>query len=72
MENIPHLALPIKTFITLGFYLFTIIYIVYSVIFYYHWQQYSMSKAASTATYIAYFSITLSLLILMGLSSLAL
>lgn len=71
MENILH-ALPIKTIVTVGFYLFAIIYIVYSVIFYYHWQNYSMSKAAATATYIAYFSLTLSLLALMGISLLAL
>ena len=71
MENILH-ALPIKTIVTVGFYLFAIIYIVYSVIFYYHWQNYSMSKAATTASYIAYFSLTLSLLALMGISLLAL
>lgn len=72
MENLPTLNLPLQTLAALAFYLFAIIYIIFTTIFYYHWQSYSMSKSASVSTYIAYFGITLTLLGLMGLAVLAL
>jgi len=72
MENLPHLILPTKTIVTLVFYLFLIVYATFTVVFYYHWQNYSMNKGATTATHIAYFGITIPLLALMGLSLLAL
>lgn len=72
MENLPALNLPIQTLATLAFYLFAIIYIIFTTIFYYHWQSYSTSKSATITTYIAYFGITLPLLGIMGLALLAL
>ena len=72
MENLPHLVVPVKTIATLTFYLFLIVYAVFTVILYYHWQSYSMNKGATITTYIAYFTLTLSLIALMGLSLLAL
>lgn len=72
MENLPHYILPIKTIATLVCYTFIIIYAVFTVVFYYHWQNYSMNRSATSATYIAYFGITIPLLALMGLAVLAL
>ena len=72
MENLTHLVLPIKTIVTLAFYLFLAIYTIFTVILYYHWQSYSMNKGATITTYIAFFTISLSLIALMGLSLLAL
>jgi hypothetical protein len=72
MENLPHLILPIKTIVTLMYYAFVIIYAIFTVVFYYHWQHYSMSRGATASTYIAFFGITIPLLALMGLAILAL
>ncbi len=71
MENIPTLQVPIHTFAVFAFYLITIAYLIFTIIFYYHWQNYSMSTATSVQTYLAYFLISLPLLALMGLSVLA-
>jgi len=72
MENLTHLSFPIKTIVTLAFYVFLIVYIIFTTVFYYHWQSYSMSKPATITTYAAYFTLTLALLALMGLAILAL
>ena len=72
MENLPHFSFPIKTIVTLAFYVFAIIYIIFTTVFYYHWQSYSMNKSATIVTYVAYFTLTLSLLAVMGLAALAL
>lgn len=71
MENLPHLILPIRTIATLIFYVFLIIYSVFTIIFYYHWQNYSMNKGATVTTFFAYFGITVPLLVLMGFTLLA-
>jgi hypothetical protein len=72
MENFSTPVLPIKTIVTLAFYVLLIMYVVFSVILYYHWQSYSMNKSATITTYVGFFGISLSLIALMGLSLLAL
>ncbi len=54
------------TFLTMAFYLTLIIYVIYSVVLYYHWHNYSSDQRASAMTYGLYFAITLPLLALMG------
>ena len=68
MENIPSLSLPLNTITTVIFYLLVIIYVVFTIVLYYHWQNYSVDKSATIQTYLAYFVITLPLLAIMGLS----
>ncbi|HMO78127.1 MAG TPA: hypothetical protein PKA42_03395 [Candidatus Paceibacterota bacterium] len=62
-------TLPWETLLVLGFYLIAILYIVFSAILYFHWQQYSMNAAVSKTTAILYLSTTLPLIIMMGLST---
>ncbi|PJC56425.1 hypothetical protein CO026_00395 [Candidatus Kaiserbacteria bacterium CG_4_9_14_0_2_um_filter_41_32] len=52
----------------LAFYLLIITYVVFTTILYYHWQNYSMSQAATRSTYLAFFVISLPLLIIMSIS----
>ncbi len=47
-------AISITPLLQLGFYLIAIIYAVFSVILFYHWQSYSMSSAVTLQTYIAF------------------
>lgn len=72
MENLAPLMIPLETIVTLTFYFFIVVYAIFSTIFFYHWQSYSTNKAATTATYIAYFGISLPLLGLMGMATLTL
>ena len=68
MENIPSLSLPLDVITTIVFYVAVIIYVIFTIIFYYHWQNYSVDSSATIQTYLAYFIITIPLLVLMGLS----
>lgn len=71
MQNLPHITFPLHSITLLAFYLLVISYTVFTIIFYYHWQNYSISKSATVQTYIAYFGISLPLLAIMGLSVLS-
>ncbi len=68
MQNIPTFVLPLASMMTLAFYVLIISYIIFTTIFYYHWQNYSTSSSASLQTYAAYFIISLPLLLIMWLS----
>ncbi len=68
MENIPSLPIPVDLITTIIFLVSVIIYVIFTIIFYYHWQNYSVDKTATIQTYFAYFMITVPLLALMGLS----
>ena len=68
MENLPSVSVPIDLITTIIFLVALIIYVVFTIIFYYHWQNYSVDKSATLQTYFAYFIITVPLLALMGLS----
>jgi hypothetical protein len=68
MENIPAFTLPLSMLAHIAFYLLVIVYVIFTVVFYYHWQSYSMDRKATLQTYLAYFVITVPLLAIMGLS----
>jgi len=68
MESITSFTIPISALAHIAFYLLLIIYVIFTIIFYYHWQNYSVDKRATLQTYLAYFVITLPLLAIMGLS----
>jgi tellurite resistance protein TehA-like permease len=68
MENIPSFTVPVSMLAHITFYLLVIIYVTFTIIFYYHWQNYSVEKAATLQTYLSYFVITIPLLAIMGLS----
>lgn len=68
MENITPITFPLSLLAHIAFYLLVIAYVIFTVVFYYHWQSYSMDRKAALQTYLAYFVITLPLLAIMGLS----
>lgn len=64
-SKLDSLNIPIETIEILAFYLITGIYVIFSAIFYYHWDAYGSDKKITTITIIAYFASTLPLLIVM-------
>ena len=56
--------------ITLSFYLLAAIYVVFTGIFYYHWQQYGSDKNVTWITLAAYFATTLPLMAILGILTL--
>ncbi len=72
MESFPSLALPFAALAQIVLYVLLIIYVIFTVILYYHWENYSMSKSVTAQTYVAYFVTTLPLLAIMGIGVLAL
>jgi hypothetical protein len=63
-------AIPLHSITTLGFYLAAAIYIAFTIIFYYHWNEYSVEPIVTKITAIAYLATTLPLIIIMGLITL--
>jgi hypothetical protein len=72
MEPFLAFELPLAALAEGALYLLLIVYVIFTVVMYYHWQNYSMNKAVTAQTYIAYFVVTLPLLAILGLSVLAL
>lgn len=62
--------LPLKTFISLGFYLMMIFYIIFTAILYYHWNNYSVDPGVTKITYIFYLIITVPLITILGIITL--
>lgn len=56
----------LSTLMTLAFYLIAIFYIIFSVIFYYHWSQYAVDRKVRNLTLLIYILTTLPLLAIMG------
>lgn len=70
MDNPVAVSIPVDLLVQFSFLVFVIIYVVFTVVLYYHWQNYSVDKTATLQTYFAYFIITLPLLAIMGLTTL--
>lgn len=62
-----HLQIPFDTVVLLTFYFIAAAYIIYSGILYYHWNTYSIDKKITNLTLLIYFSISLPLLIVIGI-----
>jgi hypothetical protein len=58
----------LDTVIGLGFYIIAALYIIFTAIFYYHWQQYSVDLGVTRITFIIYFAVTVPLVLIMGIS----
>lgn len=70
MEPITTSPLDIHIIITLGFYFAAAIYLIFSIILYYHWNEYSTDKAVSRITTIIYLATTVPLIIILGIMTL--
>jgi magnesium-transporting ATPase (P-type) len=60
------IAIPFPILLEIAFYVFGIIYVVYSLILYYHWHVYAESGRVYQLTTALYFVSTLPLLALMA------
>lgn len=64
-SKLDSLNIPLETIEILSFYFITGIYVIFSAVFYYHWNAYSSDKKVTTITLLAYFTSTIPLLIVM-------
>jgi hypothetical protein len=67
METNPSITIDLPTLMTLGFYLLALLYVIFSVIFYYHWMQYAVDKRVRSVSLSLYIFTTLPLITIMGL-----
>lgn len=61
-------TLPVGDIATLAFYVIIGIYVIFTGVLYYHFHTYTSDIKVATATYIAYFAITVPLIVVMGTS----
>jgi hypothetical protein len=50
----------------IGFYLFAMMYAIFTAVLFYHWQNFSMSKTVTAQTYVAFAITSIPLLCIMG------
>jgi hypothetical protein len=55
------------TLVLLVFYIVTGVYTIFSGILYYHWREYATDPKVTAYTLIAYFALTLPLILVMGI-----
>ncbi len=63
-------SIPLHTVITLGFYGAAAMYIIFTTILYFHWNEYSINDAVTKTTLILYFVITLPIMAVLGITTL--
>lgn len=56
----------VATLMTLGFYIVSLVYVIFTVVLYYHWMEYAVEQRVRTLSLAIYFIVTLPLLGLMG------
>jgi hypothetical protein len=59
-------SLPTGDIATLAFYVVIGVYAIFTAVLYYHWHTYTSDVKMATATYVAYFAITIPLLSVMA------
>ena len=59
-------ALPIHSIVLLGFYVAVAVYVLFTAIIYYHWNEFSTDAGVSKITLVAYFGTTLPILAIAG------
>jgi hypothetical protein len=60
-------AIPLDSMISLGFFFACGVYIIFTGILYYHWNEYSVEPIVSKLTALVYLSTTLPLIAIMGI-----
>ncbi len=72
IESLSASAPNLEVLIQLGFYLIIALYAVFSIVLYYHWNEYSVSATISKITSILYLGLTLPLIGTLSLLTLTL
>jgi tellurite resistance protein TehA-like permease len=60
-------SIGVQEIVLFAFYIATAIYVIFTGIFYYHWQAYGTNKKTTWTTYVVYLATTLPLMTIMGL-----
>lgn len=63
-------SLPLSQITQIGFLVIFAIFIIFSAILYYHWQEYSVDAKVTRLTLILYFSTTTPLVLMLGILTL--
>ncbi len=71
MELVPVLGSSYGAIAELIFYLFLLVYIIFSIILVYHWKNYATNARATSLTLISFFSSTLLFVAIAGFALLA-
>lgn len=71
MELVPVLGSSYGAIAELIFYLFLLVYIIFSIILVYHWKSYATNARVTSLTLIGYFSSTLLFVAIAGFAMLA-
>lgn len=59
--------LPLHNIITLAFYATAFLYVLFTAILYYHWNEYSVEPTVTKTTLTFYFIFTTPLILIMGI-----
>jgi hypothetical protein len=63
-------AISLKTVLMFGFYFAAAAYIIFTIIMYYHWNEYSVDARVTSITIITYFVTTVPLIATLGIIAL--
>ncbi len=66
MEPSVSIELPLSTIVSISFLITVLIVIIYTVILYYHWEQYAIHPKIKNITYIIYGAAIIPLLLIMA------
>lgn len=61
------ISLPLDALLMLAFYLLLMTYVIFSLVFFYHWNAYALSYQVTKLTYLVYIGLSLPLLATMVL-----
>jgi len=59
-----------RTLLLFGFYLITLLYVIFTAILYFHWMQYALNERVRGLSLILYFGTTIPLISTIGLITL--
>ncbi len=65
--DISVVSLPLHEVVLFGFYMVTGLYVIFSMIMYYHWNEYSTDTAVTRITTILYLVTTVPLILSIGI-----
>lgn len=65
------IAISLKTALMFGFYILAAAYIIFTIVMYYHWNEYSVDARVTSITLITYFVTTVPLIATLGIIALS-
>ena len=64
-------AISLKTALMFGFYIMSAAYIIFTIVMYYHWNEYSVNARVTSITLITYLVTTVPLIATLGIIALS-